>query len=400
MNRKLDTSCKDWRYRKTALATACSNFNKLLYPPGIKHPFCLCVLVWREVEQVVSPTAGLNISPGGSTRRKFQIDTGEECIPEERQGWWMTQMKASNPFNAIPRKDSSRTIGADHGFLHDPPSHEGPCAGKQAKNIFISSATTNGTCLLLKQVCFISVGYPRTPCRNSTEEHDATWCIGATLDGTLQARNKQATSSVTPWHESMWNISSWSYRREKVQGKKQSNAWTYIIVLCCELCFDCLTVFSLSYCTPFPQKLNHGTLTRTCWALHSYKLPFTTETSVHLERVENLFWLNLHLARPEDQSAEPTTTTESSSQSSRRIILEQCFQLSHETLYQPTMSCQVQQQKHTQKQRWTQTATLLPAQMTGRNDYKHQICNGQSSSVPNIDGNDFNSLRFQTGLIS
>ena len=36
----------------------------------------------REVEQVVSPTAGLNINPGGSTG-KFQMDTGEECIREE-----------------------------------------------------------------------------------------------------------------------------------------------------------------------------------------------------------------------------------------------------------------------------------------------------------------------------
>ena len=79
----------------------------------------------REVEQVVSPTAGLNINPGGSTGRKFPMDTREECIPEAR-------------FHMNPcreRKDPNRTTRADHEHRprHDPLSHEGPCARKQTK---------------------------------------------------------------------------------------------------------------------------------------------------------------------------------------------------------------------------------------------------------------------------
>ena len=37
----------------------------------------------QEVEKVVSPTAGLSINPDASTRRKFKMDIGEECIHEE-----------------------------------------------------------------------------------------------------------------------------------------------------------------------------------------------------------------------------------------------------------------------------------------------------------------------------
>ena len=67
--------------RKQHWPTACSNFCTEDKVPFLS--FFLDLKGSRAGEQVVSPTAALNINPGGSTRRKFQMDTGEECIPEE-----------------------------------------------------------------------------------------------------------------------------------------------------------------------------------------------------------------------------------------------------------------------------------------------------------------------------
>ena len=77
-------------------------------PTKDKYLFCLCFLICREVEQVVSPTAGLHNNPGNSTRRKFQMDTCEECIPEPR--FHMNPCRERD-MNAIHRKIQIQEAG-------------------------------------------------------------------------------------------------------------------------------------------------------------------------------------------------------------------------------------------------------------------------------------------------
>ena len=70
------------------------------------------------------------------------MDTGEEYKKHEGGGFLsrkaarfhMSPCRERNK-NAIPKKDSNRATPADAECRprHEPPSHEGPCAGKESK---------------------------------------------------------------------------------------------------------------------------------------------------------------------------------------------------------------------------------------------------------------------------
>jgi len=112
---------------------------------------------------VVSPTAGLNINPGGSTRRKLQMDTGEECIPEAR--FHMNPCRERD-MNAIHRRIQIEQPGQTSNT--DPATTRYPMKGRvsesKQKNIFVFLTTSNGTCLLFAAgvLYFGVLPYPQT----------------------------------------------------------------------------------------------------------------------------------------------------------------------------------------------------------------------------------------------
>ena len=177
---------KDGRHLKTTLA---NSVLKPLHPPRRKYLSCLCFLIEKGSRAGGMPNSQTQHQPlQVRLKRNFQMDIGEECIPEETkmvvndkkdqeklQDFTWSPCRPRN-MNAIPKKDSNRATPADAECRsrHDPPAHEGLCAGKESKQQTPSSfwPLANGTRLLFEEGGVLYFG---RICRNPMEKHDATW---------------------------------------------------------------------------------------------------------------------------------------------------------------------------------------------------------------------------------
>ena len=369
------------RYSLQGLQISENNTAQTSAPTEEKVPF-LSLFLWlrKEAEQVVCPTARLNINPGGSTRRKFQTDTGEECIPQETKIVVDSVVDDKNEstksrqeklqiftwtlvvpdMNAIHRKIQIEQPGQTSNV--DPATTRYPMKGRvresKQKNIFVFLTTSNGTCLLFAAgvLYFGVLPYPQTHAlaeilRKNIMRHDT--CnpqrhpAHARSAPTKAARMSRRLPGWLPGMNQCgisWNICSRTYRGEKVHGKNRATPEFYVLCLCCELCFGCfgcLTVFSLNILSSFSAEAElwnvsadvdllpiADVLTSCPSPPKPLDLLLILKGSGWEKRgryvrylLVNLFWLNLDLARPEDNDPEPTTTTESFFQSSRHIIL-------------------------------------------------------------------------------